>query len=115
MKPPHQSGPLPHNRYRPELTTCPHCGASLVSSHPVWAKPIQFLVGTEHITNLGFRCRNPACAFGRAVYRSAHAEARHVRGSGYGLDVIVRIGHLRFHEHRTRQETWHRLQTETAV
>jgi Transposase, Mutator family len=115
MKTVRQLGSLPHVRYRPELTGCPHCGAPLRYSHPVWAKPIQFLSGPEHITNLGFRCANPACAFGRAVYRSAQAEARQVRGHGYGLDVIVRIGHLRFSEHRTREEIWHRLREEAAV
>lgn len=110
VKPARQLGPLPHVRYRPEVTTCPHCGADLVYSHPVWAKAIQFLTGIEHVTNLGFRCGNPACAFGRTVYRSAAAEARQVKGSGYGLDVVVRIGHVRFTEHRTRGEIWHQLQ-----
>jgi hypothetical protein len=109
MKTARQFGPLPHVRYRPEWTTCPQCGAALRYSHPVWAKPIQFLSGPEHVTNLGFRCSHPRCAFGRTVYRSACAEARQVRGHGYGLDVIVRIGYLRFREHRTRAEIWRQL------
>lgn len=115
MKTARQFGPLPHLRYRPELTACPHCGAALRLSHPVWAKPIQFLSGPEHVTNLGYRCGDPACAYARSVYRSARAEARQVRGHGYGLDVIVRIGSLRFGEHRTREEIWRRLHEEQAV
>jgi hypothetical protein len=115
MKTARQFGPLPHVRYRPELTHCPHCGAALRWSHSVWAKPIQFLSGPEHVSNLGFRCSNSACAFGRTVYRSARAEARQVRGHGYGLDVVVHIGHLRFSEHRTRQEIWRRLHEEQGV
>jgi hypothetical protein len=109
MKPSRAFGPLLHLRYRPEVTHCLHCGAALQYSHSVWAKPIQFLTGPAHITNLGFRCGNPGCAFGRTVYRSARAEARQVKGSGYGLDVVVRIGHLRFAEHRTREEIWRAL------
>src|SRR5260221_835803 len=109
MKGPRAFGPLPHVCYRPELTTCPHCGAALHYSHPVWAKPVQFLSGVEHLTNLGFRCSNVACPFARAVYRSAQAEARQVKESGYGLDVIVRVGSLRFDEHRTRAEIWEEL------
>ena len=109
MKTARQFGSLPHVRYRPELTACPHCGAALRLSHPVWAKPIQFLTGPEHVTNLGFRCSNAPCAFGRSVYRSARAEARQVHGHGYGLDVVVHIGHLRFGEHRTREEIWRQL------
>lgn len=109
MKRPRAFGSMPHLRYRPELTTCPHCQSLLAVSHPVWAKPVQFLDGITHLTNLGSRCTNPACPFPRAVYRSAHAEARQVKGSGYGLDVVVRIGTLRFGEHRTRAEIWREL------
>jgi hypothetical protein len=102
-------------RYRPEVAACPHCGAALGYSHPVWAKPIQFLAGTAHVTNLGFRCTNPDCVFGRTVYRSARAEARQVKGSGYGLDVVARVGFLRFGRHRTREEIWRHLAEETPV
>ena len=109
MKPSRQFGPLPHVRYRPELTACPHCGAPLAYRHPVWAKPVQFLGGVEHVTSLGFGCSNPACPFPKAVYRSARAEARQIKGSGYGLDVVVRIGHQRFSAHRTREEIWRAL------
>jgi transposase len=115
MKRPHHFGPLPHVRYRPELTACPHCGARLAFSHAVWAKPVQFLTGPEHLTNLGYRCPNPACPCPRAVYRSARAEARQVRGSGYGLEVVVRVGHLRFHQHRTREEIWRALREEAGL
>jgi len=115
MKPPRHFGPLPHVSYRPELSRCPHCGAPLGSSHPVWAKPIQSLTGTEYVASLGYRCASPACPFPRTVYRSAHAEARQVKGSGYGLDVVARLGHLRFGQHRTRAEIWRHLDEETPV
>src|SRR5207248_5636723 len=64
---------------------------------------------------LGWRCGKPTCPFGRTVYRSARAEARQVKGLGYGLDVVVRIGHLRFGEHRTREEIWRELHEHTPV
>ncbi len=115
MKPARQFGPLPHVRARPELRACPHCGATLVLSHPVWAKVLQTLTGLEHLTNLGFRCSDPAWGFSRTVYRSARAEARQVKGSSYGLDVVAYIGHLRFGEHRTRAEIWQRLRQETPI
>lgn len=115
MKSPREFGALPHVRYRPELAICPHCGAALAYSHAVWAKPVQSLDGVAHVTNLGFRCENAGCAFGRTVYRSARAEARQVRGSSYGLDVVAHVGHLRFAQHRTREEIWRRLTEETPV
>jgi hypothetical protein len=115
MKPPREFGPVPRVRYRPELSGCPHCGARLRLSHPVWAKPIQSLERVEHVTSLGFRCGNSGCAFPRTVYRSARAEGRQVKGAGYGLDVVARIGALRFGQHRTRQEIWRHLDEETPV
>jgi hypothetical protein len=115
MKPPRAFGEVPRVRYRPELRQCPHCGTPLAVSHPVWRKTIQSLTGLAHVTSLGSRCPAPACPFGRTVYRSARAEARQVKGSGYGLDVVVRIGHRRFTEHRTRAEIWRELDAHTPV
>ena len=115
MKRAREFGHVPRVRYRPEVGACPHCGTPLAYSHPVWRKTIQSLSGIEDVTNLGFRCGQPGCAYGRTVYRSAQAEARQVKGSGYGLDVVVRIGHLRFTEHRTREEIWRALRDHSPV
>jgi hypothetical protein len=115
MKPPREFGAVPRVRYRPELRTCPHCGTALAYRHPVWRKVVQSLTGLAHVTSLGYRCPQPACAFGHTVYRSARAEARQVKGSGYGLDVVVRIGHRRFTEHRTRAEIWRELDQHSPV
>jgi hypothetical protein len=115
MKPPREFGEVPRVRYRPEVRACPHCGAPLALRHPVWRKVVQSLTGVAHVTSLGYRCPQPACAFGRTVYRSARAEARQVKGSGYGLDVVVRVGHLRFTEHRTRTEIWRELDEHSPV
>ena len=115
MKPAREWGEVPRVRYRPELRACPHCGTPLTYRHPVWRKTIQSLTGSADVTSLGFRCPEPACAYGRAVYRSAEAEARQVKGSGYGLDVVVRIGHLRFTEHRTREEIWRELRDHSPI
>jgi transposase len=115
MKQAHHFAALTRVRYRPEVPTCPHCSTALEYRHEVWAKPIQFLSGPEHVTNLGFGCPNPGCAHANTIYRSARAEARQIKGSGYGLDVVVQIGHWRFAEHRTREEIWRRLRDETSV
>src|SRR5829696_3137603 len=115
MKPPREFGEVARVRYRPEVRACPHCAAPLAYIHPVWGKTIQSLTGIEHVTSLGFRCGGGVCGHGRAVYRSARAEARQVKGSGYGLDVVVRIGHLRFTEHRTRAEIWRELDQHAPV
>jgi hypothetical protein len=95
---------LPKLRLRPEMTHCPHCQAELTYSHPVWAKPVYGLSDASFVTSLGFRCLNADCPYARTVYRSAQAESLTIKGSTYGLDVVVHIGHLWLHEHRTRSE-----------
>jgi len=95
---------LPKVRLRPEIKECPHCGTKLAYSHPVWAKPVYELTGAHFVTSLGFRCPNPECAHPRAVYRSAMGESLSIKGSTYGLDVVVHIGHLWLHENRNRSE-----------
>ena len=95
---------LPKLRLRPEMTQCPHCQTELTYSHPVWAKPVYGLSEARFVTSLGFRCLNADCSHPRTVYRSAQAESLTIKGSTYGLDVVVHIGHLWLHEHRTRSE-----------
>jgi hypothetical protein len=115
MKRAHEWGEVPRMRYRPEARACPHCGTPLAYSHPVWRKTIQSLTGITDVTNLGYRCGQVACASRQTVYRSAQAEALQVKGSGYGLDVVVRIGHLRFREHRTREEIWREFHEHSPI
>jgi hypothetical protein len=95
---------LPKERLRPEISHCPHCGSKLAYSHPVWAKPVYELTGGRFVTSLGFRCSNPGCPHPKTVYRSALGESLSLKGSTYGLDVVVHIGHLWLHEHRNRSE-----------
>ena len=106
---------LPKERLRPELSHCPHCQTPLRYSHPVWAKPIYGLQEARFVTSLGYRCPNADCAFPRTVYRSAQAEALSIKGSSYGLDVVVRIGHLWLHEHRNRCEIHALLRDQVPV
>ena len=115
MKRAREWGEVPRLRYRPEVWHCAHCGTPLAYCHPVWRKTIQSLTSITDVTNLGYRCGQEACAHGRTVYRSAQAETLQVKGSGYGLDVVVRIGHLRFTEHRTRAEIWRELHDHSPV
>lgn len=95
---------LPKLRLRPETTHCPHCQTELTYSHPVWAKPVYGLSDASFVTSLGFRCLNVECGYARTVYRSAQAESLTIKGSTYGLDVVVHVGQLWLHEHRTRSE-----------
>jgi hypothetical protein len=85
--------------YRPEQTTCPHCGHVLKRWYQVWQKHIVFLHGREWVVNMAYRCPNPRCAEPERVYVSQEARRLTVRGSSFALEVIVQIGYWRF---------WHR-------
>jgi hypothetical protein len=106
---------LPKVRLRPETDACPHCGTKLAYSHPVWAKPVYELTQARFVTSLGFRCPNPGCPHPETVYRSALGESLSLKGSTYGLDVVVHIGHLWLHEHRNRSEIHARIKEHVPV
>jgi len=97
--------------YRPELTSCLSCGAGLKRSHTVWEKTISQLSGTGHVYNQGYRCgERERCSQPHRVYRSAYADGLSLPYYTYGLDVIVRIGQQRLHEHQTIPAIHHHLQ-----
>lgn len=85
--------------YRPEQTTCPHCGHRLKRWYQLWQKHIVFLHGREGVVNMAYRCPNPRCAEPERRYASQAARSLTVRGSSFAVEVIVQIGYWRF---------WHR-------
>jgi Transposase, Mutator family len=87
---------VPTRYYRPEQTTCLHCGHVLRRGYQLWQKHIVFLHGREWIVNMAYRCPNPRCAAPERVYASQEARSLTVRGSSFALEVIVQIGYWRF-------------------
>jgi len=87
--------------YKPENKYCPHCNTPLKRSHTAWRKHIITLRATLHVTSYAHRCPNRACPEPGKVYRSAEAETLSLKYYQYGLDVIAKIGHLRFREYTT--------------
>jgi len=106
---------LPRVRLRPEINQCPPCRIELAYSHPVWAKPVYELTQARFVTSLGFRCPNAGCPHPKTVYRSALGELLSIKGSTYGLDVVVRIGHLWLHENRKRSEIHARIKDQVPL
>jgi Transposase, Mutator family len=82
--------------YRPEQTTCLHCGQVLRRCYPLWRKYIVFLSGRDLVVSMGYHCPNPQCAGHRRVSTSQAARRLTVRGSSFALEVIVQIGYWRF-------------------
>lgn len=91
--------------FKPEIKLCPHCNAPLKRSHVAWRKHILTLKDTFHVTSCGYRCSNNACPQPQTVYRSVEAETLSLKYYQFSLDVIAKVGHLRFQEHTTIRQT----------
>lgn len=87
---------VPKRYYRPEQTTCPHCGHILKRCYQLWQKYIVFLHSREWVVNMAYRCPTPECTEPARVYDSQAAHGLTVRGSSFALEVIVQIGYWRF-------------------
>ena len=95
--------------YKPELSTCLHCGEPLtMCNYLTWDKTVQTLDSVLSVASRPGFCADPQCA-GHAM-RLVSAEGQQIApaGFGYGYDVLVRIGWLR----QERQDTYAEIQAE---
>ena len=91
--------------YHPELLTCLHCGALLVSwNYLAWDKTVQTLDGLLSIATRPGHCPDATCPGARMRLLSAAAQRMAPPGSTYGYDVLVRIGWRRQHQRATYSE-----------
>jgi hypothetical protein len=90
--------------FKPEIKLCPHCHQHLRRSHIAWRKHVFTLKETLHITSHAYRCKNKACPKPKETYRSAEAEMLCLKYYQFSIDVIAKIGHLYFKEHKTIDE-----------
>lgn len=87
--------------FKPELKLCPNCNKPLTRSHSAWRKYIITLNGIFHVTSIAYQCSNTACPQPQARYHSQEAEMLSIKHYQFSIDVIAKIGHLRFKEHQT--------------
>ena len=88
---------------RPERRQCSACGGS------VWAayeneRTVTTLDAVCRLTLTIARCHTPACPRFRISYRPEEEGAWSLPHHEFGLDVIARIGSLRYREHRSIPE-----------
>jgi hypothetical protein len=100
---------VPKCYYRPEITTCPSCGARLKRRYTLWDKYLVTLQGRVHVFSQGYICPCPSCPQAGTLYRSAEAEQVALKGSSFGLDLLVQIGDWHFWEHQPLDELHRRL------
>ena len=95
---------VPKRYYRPAMKWCPHCQGKLKRGYKLWHKYLVTMTGRCYVISHGYRCSNPDCPAGSAVYSSQAAEELSLPGCSYGIDVIVEIGYQRFWQQRTVSE-----------
>ena len=100
--------------YRPEMQNCLGCGSRLKRSHRVWNKHITQLTGTIYAVSMGYRCPNDECSLD-VVYRSKEAESLSLKYYSFGMDVIARIGEMRFSRNQTLGEIHSELKESVSI
>lgn len=94
---------VPSVYYKPEIDKCLECGKKLKRSHRLWGKYIIQLTGTIYAASMGYRCPSDDCS-SDTVYRSATAESLSLKYYSFGMDVIAKVGEMRFIWNRTLKE-----------
>ena len=95
---------------RPERRMCSACGGSLWAAYENY-RTVTTLDAVCRLTLSVARCHNPACPRFRISYRPEEEGAWSLPHHEFGLDVIARIGSLRYREHRSVPEIHQTLLT----
>lgn len=103
--------PTEREIYKPELSSCPICGQTLVLyNYLAWDKTVQTLSSVLSIASRPGHCPDPACSGYTMRLMSAQGQQIALPGSTYGYDVLVRIGWLR----QERQATYSEIEDELS-
>ena len=97
----------------PVRRTCARCGSSLWNVYQT-QRTVTTLDDVCRLTLTVVRCHNPQCPRYHQPYRPEEEGAWALPHHEFGLDVIARIGTLRFRDHRSVPEI-HRLLREERV
>jgi hypothetical protein len=82
------------------MRKCPLCGMRLVKKYNKNPRRVIALNGGYWALERVLRCRNRECLGHPMSFRSEELQAAIIPGRIFGLDVIVRIGELRYKEHK---------------
>ncbi len=92
-----------HVDLRPVRRVCSACGGSLWAAYAN-ARTVTTLDAVCRLTLTIVRCHTPACPRYHISYRPEEEGAWSLPHHEFGLDVIARIGSLRYREHRSIRE-----------
>ena len=96
--------------FYPEQKRCRYCHQHLSLLRGLYLKKtIQTLEGILWVGGYVSHCVNPKCKYHQTHYLSSQLAGLSLPGVTYGLDVIVRVGWRRQHDHRTMSEVGQEL------
>lgn len=91
--------------FYPEIKRCPFCQQPLQLLRGLYLKKtLQTLEGALWVGGYASHCINPKCRHSDRHYLSKQLATLGLPKVTYGLDVIVRVGWRRQHDHRTMSE-----------
>jgi hypothetical protein len=92
----------------PEVRGCPGCQQPRAERYRK-QRYIITLRGELKVISHWLECRTHGCLWRGASLRPEQEEVLALRGYSFGLDVVARIGELRYREHRTLAQIQHTL------
>ena len=102
--------PDPNRYYRPEVQHCPYCGRTLKRRYSLWDKYIVTWDGPLHVYNMAYSCPHRRCRGSHELFAAHAANQLSLKGSGFSVDIVTRVGWWRFWECRTLDEIHQQFQ-----
>jgi hypothetical protein len=98
----------------PQWHKCPECHQAM---HERYHKQRWIVRLDQHVKVVShfLECGNAACTRQAVVYRPQHEDTLALRGYPFGLDVVARIGELRYRDHLSITRIRAQLQTESHL
>jgi hypothetical protein len=95
--------------YHSEIKYCLECKRRLKRYVTISDKRVVTLTQVVRVIHCGYRCPEKECRGNSVLYRSAEADALSLSGFTFGLDIVLKVGHLRLVDHKTIDEIHHSL------
>src|SRR6267142_3068605 len=114
MRTPRERGQSQQLDLYPQLQECPECHQTM---HERYHKQRWIVRLDQHVKVVShcLECGNTACTRPAVIYRPQQEDALALRGYAFGLDVVARIGELRYRHDVSIIKIRDQLQTESKL
>jgi hypothetical protein len=106
--------PIEQLHLYPDLRECPRCHRQLVERYRKRRWIVQ-LSGQLEVIGHCLQCPDASCPMHQALYRPEAEDRLALRGYTFGLDVVAKIGQLRYYGNQTITDIHHQLQDTLTI